>query len=112
MFPIARHQVSFTASFMIEVNEIRNRYLKLERQSHCLGCAACPPPWQTSAFRTTAAACVSRPPAPRLVSTSLEAAIDLYQASLAFCCHCTGRPRDRHNPAVSVRVSTSDRDFD
>jgi len=53
MLPIARHQVSFTASFMIEVNEIRNRYLKLERQSHCLGCAACPPPWQTSAFRMT-----------------------------------------------------------
>ena len=78
MLPIARHQVSFTASFMIEVNEIRNRYLKLERQSHCLGCAAC-------------------------VSTSLEAAIDLYQASLAFCCHCTGRPRDRRNPAVSVK---------
>jgi hypothetical protein len=52
MLPIARHQVSFTASFMIEVNEIRNRYLKLERQSHCLGCAACPP-WQTSAFRMT-----------------------------------------------------------
>ena len=76
MLLIARHQVSFTASFMIEVNEIRNRYLKLERQP--------------SGDADHTAACVSRPPAPRLVSTSLEAAIDLYQASLAFCCTALG----------------------
>jgi len=48
MLPIARHQVSFTASFMIEVNEIRNRYLKLERQSHCLGGFLLPLHWAPS----------------------------------------------------------------
>jgi len=53
----------FTASFMNEVNKVRNRHLKFERQSHCLGCA------------------------PIIASTSLEAAIDLYQGALAFCCH-------------------------
>ena len=41
---VARHQVSkyFTVSFVIEVNEVRNRHLELERQNHCLGCIVLP----------------------------------------------------------------------